>query len=78
MQIIKKVLNSSVVLVEDERGVERVLLGKGIGFAARPGDTVAPDRRTGCSSRSTTPINGTSSSCSHRSPEASSSSRGRS
>ncbi|MFJ4159884.1 PRD domain-containing protein [Microbacterium testaceum] len=42
MQIIKKVLNSSVVLVEDERGVERVLLGKGIGFAARPGDTVAP------------------------------------
>ncbi len=43
MQIIKKVLNSSVVLVEDERGVERVLLGKGIGFAARPGDTVAPE-----------------------------------
>lgn len=42
MQIIKKMLNSSVVLVEDERGVERVLLGKGIGFAARPGDTVAP------------------------------------
>ncbi|RKT35630.1 BglG family transcriptional antiterminator [Microbacterium sp. AG1240] len=43
MQIIKKVLNSSVVLVEDERGVERVLLGKGIGFGAKPGDAVAPE-----------------------------------
>jgi beta-glucoside operon transcriptional antiterminator len=43
MQIIKKVLNSSVVLVEDTRGVERVLLGKGIGFAAKPGDTVPPE-----------------------------------
>ncbi|MCW2166082.1 transcriptional antiterminator, BglG family [Microbacterium hydrothermale] len=43
MQIIKKVLNSSVVLVEDERGVERVLLGKGIGFGAKPGATVAPE-----------------------------------
>jgi len=40
MQIIKKVLNSSVVLVDDERGVERVLLGKGIGFGAKPGDVV--------------------------------------
>jgi beta-glucoside operon transcriptional antiterminator len=37
MQIIKKVLNSSVVLVEDERGVERVLLGKGIGFGQKAG-----------------------------------------
>lgn len=43
MQIIKKVLNSSVVLVEDERGVERVLLGKGIGFGAKQGDSVAPE-----------------------------------
>ena len=34
---IKKVLNSSVVLVEDERGVERVLLGKGIGFGQKAG-----------------------------------------
>lgn len=42
MQTIKKVLNSSVVLVEDEQGIERVLLGKGIGFAHRPGDTVPP------------------------------------
>lgn len=40
MQIIKKVLNSSVVLVEDERGMERVLLGKGIGFGANRGDLV--------------------------------------
>ena len=43
MQIIKKVLNSSVVLVEDDHGIERVLLGKGIGFAHRPGDVVPPD-----------------------------------
>ncbi|MFF0745476.1 PRD domain-containing protein [Streptomyces sp. NPDC004111] len=44
---IKKVLNSSVVLVEDERGVERVLLGKGIGYGRKPGESVpadAPDR----------------------------------
>ncbi|HEY5840746.1 MAG TPA: CAT RNA binding domain-containing protein [Mycobacterium sp.] len=40
MQIIKKVLNSSVVLVEDELGTERVLLGKGIGFGAKAGQTV--------------------------------------
>jgi beta-glucoside operon transcriptional antiterminator len=40
MQTIKKVLNSSVVLVEDERGVERVLLGKGIGFGQKPGAEV--------------------------------------
>lgn len=45
MQIIKKVLNSSVVLVEDERGIERVLLGKGIGYGAKPGDVV-PDGAT--------------------------------
>lgn len=42
MQTIKKVLNSSVVLVEDDHGIERVLLGKGIGFAHRPGDVVPP------------------------------------
>lgn len=40
MEIIKKVLNSSVVLVEDERGVERILLGKGIGFGQKPGAVV--------------------------------------
>lgn len=43
MHIIKKVLNSSVVLVEDDRGVERVLLGKGIGFSHRPGEVLPPD-----------------------------------
>lgn len=40
MQVIKKVLNSSVVLVEDERGVERVLLGKGIGFGQKAGTRI--------------------------------------
>lgn len=41
MHTIKKVLNSSVVLVEDERGVERVLLGKGIGFGQKAGAQIA-------------------------------------
>ena len=40
MQTIKKVLNSSVVLVVDERGAERVLLGKGIGFGAKAGESI--------------------------------------
>jgi beta-glucoside operon transcriptional antiterminator len=38
---IKKVLNSSVVLVEDGRGVERVLLGKGIGYGQKAGQQIA-------------------------------------
>ncbi len=59
MQIIKKVLNSSVVLVEDERGVERVLLGKGIGFGANRAPPSRPSTPTGCSSRSTTPTSAT-------------------
>jgi len=40
MQTIKKVLNSSVVLVVDARGAERVLLGKGIGFGAKAGEVI--------------------------------------
>lgn len=44
MQIIKKVLNSSVVLVADERGVERVLLGRGIGYNRKAGEEVAADQ----------------------------------
>ncbi|MFB2583104.1 PRD domain-containing protein [Herbiconiux sp. P15] len=43
MQTIKKVLNSSVVLAVDENGVELVVLGKGIGYGRKPGETVAPD-----------------------------------
>ena len=37
MYQIKKVLNSSVVLVEDDTKAEFVLLGKGIGFGKKPG-----------------------------------------
>ncbi|MGC4151892.1 MAG: PRD domain-containing protein [Propionicimonas sp.] len=44
MQIIKKVLNSSVVLVADERGLERVLLGRGIGFNRKAGEVVPQDQ----------------------------------
>lgn len=39
MIAIKKVLNSSVVLVEKD-GVEMVALGKGIGFGRKPGDVI--------------------------------------
>ena len=37
---IRKVLNSSVVLVQDENGEESILLGKGIGYGRRPGETI--------------------------------------
>jgi beta-glucoside operon transcriptional antiterminator len=43
LQTIKKVLNSSVVLAEDENGTELVVLGKGIGYGRKPGETVVPD-----------------------------------
>ncbi|MGO2750665.1 MAG: PRD domain-containing protein [Pseudoclavibacter sp.] len=43
MQTIKKVLNSSVVLVEDEHGVESIVLGKGIGYGQKAGSEVLPD-----------------------------------
>jgi beta-glucoside operon transcriptional antiterminator len=37
---IRKVFNNSVVLGVDERGAELVLLGRGLGFQASPGDAV--------------------------------------
>lgn len=40
MWSITKVLNSSVVLASDDAGVEAVLLGKGIGYGAKPGQQV--------------------------------------
>ncbi|GAA2228038.1 PRD domain-containing protein [Herbiconiux moechotypicola] len=43
MQTIKKVLNSSVVLAVDENGAELVVLGKGIGYGRKPGETVEHD-----------------------------------
>lgn len=42
MHIIKKVLNSSVVLVRDEKGKEFILLGKGIGYGKKAGETIQP------------------------------------
>lgn len=39
-----KVFNNNVVLGMDERGCERVLLGRGLGFQATPGDEVDADR----------------------------------
>jgi beta-glucoside operon transcriptional antiterminator len=43
MQIIKKVLNSSVVLAMDDAGTELVVLGKGIGYGRKAGELVTPD-----------------------------------
>lgn len=40
--IIKKVLNSSVVLIDDN-GQEKIALGKGIGFGKKAGELVAED-----------------------------------
>lgn len=37
---IRKVLNSSVVLVVDETGEESILLGKGIGYGRKPGEAI--------------------------------------
>ena len=37
---IRKVLNSSVVLVQDEGGEESILLGKGIGYGRKPGQEI--------------------------------------
>ena len=39
-QRITKVLNSSVVLATDENGHECILLGRGIGYGHKPGETV--------------------------------------
>ena len=43
MQVVK-VFNNNVVLGVDDRGVERVLLGRGLGFQVSPGMEVDPTR----------------------------------
>ncbi|MDO5408735.1 MAG: PRD domain-containing protein [Eubacteriales bacterium] len=43
MVVIKKVLNSSVVLVNNENNEEFILLGKGIGYGKKTGDTLDAD-----------------------------------
>ena len=40
MYVIKKVLNSSVVLVTDRSGNDYVLLGKGLGYGRKPGEKI--------------------------------------
>ena len=37
---IQKVLNSSVVLVQDDSGEESILLGKGIGYGRKTGEPI--------------------------------------
>lgn len=39
---IKNAINNNVVCARNERNQERILVGKGIGFRARPGDEVDP------------------------------------
>lgn len=43
MYTIKKVLNSSVVLVTDAAGKDSILLGKGIGYGKKAGESVPDD-----------------------------------
>ncbi len=39
-----KALNNNVALVQDEHGQEAVVMGKGVAFAAKPGDPVRKER----------------------------------
>ncbi len=41
---VHKVLNNNVVVMIDENGNERVLMGRGIGFQLKPSDTIDPRR----------------------------------
>ena len=43
MVIIKKVLNSSVVLVQDNQNRESILLAKGIGYGRKAGESISDD-----------------------------------
>lgn len=46
---IQKVLNSSVVLVQDDSGEESILLGKGIGYGRKAGEPIERHPQTACS-----------------------------
>ena len=41
---IKKIFNNNVVLVIDTKGLERILIGRGIAFRKRVGETVENDK----------------------------------
>ena len=41
---IKKIFNNNVVLVIDTKGLERILIGRGIAFRKRVGETVEKDK----------------------------------
>lgn len=56
--LIKKVLNSSVVLVEDDAHQESILLGKGIGYGQKQGNVMPSVRKTRCFCLLTTPVPG--------------------
>lgn len=40
---IHKILNNNVVVILDEAGKERIVMGRGIGFSAKPGEKVNPE-----------------------------------
>lgn len=42
--MIKKIFNNNVVLVIDSKGLERILIGRGIAFRKKPGERVCKDK----------------------------------
>ncbi|WP_040412347.1 CAT RNA binding domain-containing protein, partial [Enterocloster asparagiformis] len=42
--VIKKIYNNNIVLVEDEKQLEMILLGRGIAFQKKAGDEIDPGR----------------------------------
>ena len=42
--IIEKVINNNVITAVDDSGQELVLMGKGIGFQAKAGQSITEDR----------------------------------
>lgn len=43
--IVKKVYNNNIVLVEDEKQLEMILIGRGISFGKKAGDFMDAGRR---------------------------------
>ena len=41
---VKKVFNTNVVLVNDEKGLEKVFVGRGISFGKKKGDIISTDK----------------------------------
>jgi transcriptional antiterminator, BglG family len=44
MYQVVKVLNNNVCMAKDDKGMECIVVGKGIGFGKRPGDIIEEDK----------------------------------